>query len=132
MKISLLLWFWCLSSSVNIFISRTTGPILANLVCSICRVRRQAIVNFMTPTPRGGNFGGKKCKIDVFLKNLHLYSQAQMRQTKYVVMMAKEGSTKIVTFMTPEAGVLVLGCGHISHRVKMHYSYKNHLLYSQA
>ena len=30
-------------------------------------------------------------------------------------MMTKEGSTKIVTFMTPIAGVLVLGCGHISH-----------------
>ena len=30
-------------------------------------------------------------------------------------MMTKEGSTKIVNFMTPGAGVLVLGCGHISH-----------------
>ena len=46
-------------------------------------------------------------------------------------MMTKEGSTKIVNFMTPEAGVLALGRGHISHIVKMHYSYKN-LLYSQA
>ena len=32
-----------------------------------------------------------------------------MKQTKYVVMMNKEGSTKIVHFMTPGAGVLVLG-----------------------
>ena len=30
-------------------------------------------------------------------------------------MMTKEGSTKIVNFMTPGAGVLVLGRGHISH-----------------
>ena len=30
-------------------------------------------------------------------------------------MMTKEGSTKIVTFMTPGAGVLMFGCGHISH-----------------
>ena len=30
-------------------------------------------------------------------------------------MMTKEGSTKIVNFMTPGAGALVLGCGHISH-----------------
>ena len=46
-------------------------------------------------------------------------------------MMTKEGSTKIVNFMTPRAGVLVLGPGHISHIVKMHYFFKNHLLYSQ-
>ena len=37
-------------------------------------------------------------------------------------MMNKKGSTKIVNFMTPRAGVLVLGCGHISHLVKMHSS----------
>ena len=59
-----------------------------------------------------------------FLKNLLLYSQALIRQTKYEVMMAKEGSTKIVNFMTPGAGVLVLGRGHISHIVKMHYFFK--------
>ena len=34
-------------------------------------------------------------------------------------MMTKGGSTKIVNFMTPGAGVLVLGPGHISHIVKM-------------
>ena len=42
-----------------------------------------------------------------------------MRQTKYIVMMNKEGSTKIVTFMTPGAGVLEQGCGITSHRVKL-------------
>ena len=47
-------------------------------------------------------------------------------------MMTKEGSTKIINFMTPGAGVLVLGCGHISHIVKMHYFFKNLLLYSCA
>ena len=30
-------------------------------------------------------------------------------------MMTKEGSTQIVNLMTPGAGVLMLGCGHISH-----------------
>ena len=30
-------------------------------------------------------------------------------------MMTKEGSTKIVNFMTPGVGVLMLGRGHISH-----------------
>ena len=56
-----------------------------------------------------------------------------MKQTKYVVMMNKEGSTRIVYFMTPRAGFLVLGRGHIlSHIVKMHYFFKNLLLNSQA
>ena len=67
-----------------------------------------------------------------FLKNLLLYSQALIRQTKYVVKMTTEGSTKIVNFMTPGVGVLVLGRGHISHIVKMHYFLKNLLLSSQA
>ena len=40
-------------------------------------------------------------------------------------MMTQEGSAKIVTFMTPGAGVLVQGCGNISHIVKMHYFFKN-------
>ena len=47
----------------------------------------------------------------------------------YVVIMTMEGSTK----MTPREGlVLVLGCGHISHIVKMHNFFPNLLLYSQA
>ena len=46
--------------------------------------------------------------------------------------MTKEGSTKIVTFMTPGTEVLVLGRAHISHIVKIHYFFKNLLLYSQA
>ena len=46
--------------------------------------------------------------------------------------MTKEGSTEIVNFMSPGAGVLVLGCGHLSHIVKMHYFFKNLHLYSQA
>ena len=40
------------------------------------------------------------------------------------MMITKEGCAKIVTFMTPGAGVLVLGHGHISHIVKMHYFFK--------
>ena len=37
-----------------------------------------------------------------------------MGQNKYIVMITKYGSIKIVIFMTPRAGVLVLGRGHIS------------------
>ena len=81
------------------------------------------IVNFMSP---GAGVPVLGCallshivKMHYFL-NLLLSSQAYIRQTKYIVLINKEGSTKIVTFMTPGAGVLVLGCGHISHIVKMH------------
>ena len=80
----------------------------------------------------GGNFWVKSVKLMYFLKNLLLYSQALIRQTKYVVIMTKEGSIKIVNLMTPGVWVLVLGRGHISHIVKMHYFFKNLLLYSQA
>ena len=45
-------------------------------------------------------------------------------------MMTMEGSTKIVNFMTPGAGVFALGCSHKSHTVKMHYSFNNLLIYS--
>ena len=57
-------------------------------------------------------------KMHYFFKNLLLYTQAYIRQTKYVVMMTKKGSTKVVNFMTPGAGVLVLGHGHIRQIVK--------------
>ena len=46
-------------------------------------------------------------------------------------MMTKEESTKIVNFMTPGAGGLVLGRGHISHVVKMH-CFLNLFLYLRA
>ena len=40
---------------------------------------------------------------------------------KYIEMMSKERSTKILNFMTHGAGVLVLGHSHISHVVNMYY-----------
>ena len=39
-------------------------------------------------------------------------------------MTIKEGATKIVSFMTLGAGVLELGCGHLSHIVKIIVSLK--------
>ena len=47
-------------------------------------------------------------------------------------MMTKEGSAKLLNAVTPRAGVLVLGRGHIIHIVKMHYFFKNLILYSGA
>ena len=71
----------------------------------------------------------KSVKLMYLLNNLLLYFRAWFRQTKCIVMMSKEGSTKIVDFMTPGAVVLVIRCGHIRHIVKMHYFFKNLLPY---
>ena len=68
------------------------------------------IVDIMTPQGRdscGRAWPYKSYSENaLFLKNLLLYSQAWIRQTKYIVMMTKEGSTQIMNFMTPGAGVL--------------------------
>ena len=85
----------------------------------------------MTPHQRGGNFGVKNGKLKYLLKTNLLSSGACFRQINCIVMMTKEGLTQNVNFMINGAGVLALGCGHISHIVKMHYSFKN-LLYSHA
>ena len=93
------------------------------------------IVNFMTSGAGVlmPGLGHMSCSENALsFKNRLLNPQAQIRQTKYVVMLTKEESTKIVSFITPGSGVLVIGHGHISHIVKMHYSFKNLLLYSQA
>ena len=71
-------------------------------------------------------------KMHYFCKNVLLYSQAQIRQTEGIVMMSKEGSTKTLNFMNPRAGILLLGCGQISHIVEMHYFSKNLLFFTQA
>ena len=80
------------------------------------------ILNFMSPGAGvlvlGRGHISQIVKMHYFFKNLLLYTQAYIRQTKYVVIMTKEGSTKTVNFMTPGAGVFVLGHGHIRQIVK--------------
>ena len=71
-------------------------------------------------------------KMHYFFKILLLYSQAKIRQTKYVLMMTKEGSTKIINFMTPGAAVVVLRYVHIRTIGKVHFSVNVVLLYSQT
>ena len=46
--------------------------------------------------------------------------------------MTKEGSTKIVNFMIPGEEILLSWGGPNCHIVKMHYFFKNLLLYSEA
>ena len=117
------------ASSVLRLSQELLGQSWPNLVCSIRRVRGQDILYFMTPNPRGDNFGVKGVKLMHFSKNLLFYSQAWTRQTKIIVMMTKEGSAKFVNFMNAGAVVLVLGCGHISQVVKRHCFFKILLLY---
>ena len=64
--------------------------------------------------------GVKRVKFTYLLENLLLYFRAWFRQTKFVVIMTKEESTKSVNLITPGVGDLVLGRGHISHTEKMH------------
>ena len=77
------------------------------------------IINFMTSGAGvlvlgcGHTHASHIVKLHYFFNNLLLYSQAKIRQTKYVVIMTKEGFTKILNSMTPGEGVLVLGHGHI-------------------
>ena len=47
-------------------------------------------------------------------------------------MRTKERFTIIVNYMTPGVGVLLQARDHVSHMVKMHYFFKNLLLYFQA
>ena len=69
--------------------------------------------NFMTPgvgvLVLGWGHISHIVNIHYFFRNLHLYSRAWFRKSKCILMMMKEGSTKIVNFMTHGAGVLVLG-----------------------
>ena len=44
--------------------------------------------------------------------------------------MSKSASTKIVNFMAPGSGVLMLGWGSIDHKVKMRLFFDNLLFYS--
>ena len=82
-------------------------------------------INFMTPEEgvlvlRSGHIS-HIANMHNFFKNRQ-YFQTWIRQTNHIIMMTKKGSTKIVTFMIPGSGVLVLGRGHISHIVKIHIS----------
>ena len=75
----------------------------------------------------------KKCKLVYLKKNLLLYFRVWPIQTKCIEMMTKEWSTKIVNVMTPGAGVLVQGRGHISYIVTMHlFFFINLISNSQA
>ena len=83
------------------------------------------------PTTIRGYFRVKSVKLMYFFKNLFLYLGAWFRQTKCLVMMTTEKSTRIVNFVSPRAGVLCQAVA-ICHTVKMDYSFKIFFLYSQA
>ena len=89
------------------------------------------IVNFMSP---GAGVlvlgGGRTVKIEYFFSFSCL--QRGMNQTDYVLYSNDDlkGSSKIVNFISPEAGVLILGHGHVSHYSEnaylLLYQYKAH------
>ena len=71
--------------------------------------------------PRGRSSCAKGWPYKSYVMKMHslkisfLFSELQTRQTKYIVVMIKEGSTQIVNFMNTGAVVLVLRRGHKSH-----------------
>ena len=77
------------------------------------------------PTPKEITFGKIDHKISSLLPGIDQTYQVCSNDDQ-------RGSIKIVTFMTPGAEGSVLGFGHISHIVKMHFFFKNLLLYSLA
>ena len=83
------------------------------------------IVNSITP---GQEFlywawlytGSEKCNIS---SPLLVYTQTWIRQIKYIVMMTKEGSTKIVNFHDPRIRGSYVRAGLISHHSEYALSY---------
>ena len=79
-----------------------------NQVCSNDNLKEEfiKIVNYMYMTPRArvlvlecGHISHVVKMHNFFLKSFSPLSQALIRQTKYTVMMTKEGSTKILNFI---------------------------------
>ena len=56
-----------------------------------------------------------------FKSSFSLLSKALIRQTKYIVMMTKEGSARVANFTTPRPRDLLLERGHINHIVKTYH-----------
>ena len=71
-------------------------------------------------------------KMHYFFENLLLCSWVLNTLTKHIVMMSKSASSKIVNFMAPGSGVLVLGRGSIDYIVKIDYIFENFLLCSRV
>ena len=75
-------------------------------------------------------FGVNIVKLMYFFKNVRFFPWVSHKLSIYRNNV-KEGSTKIVIFISPGTGVLVIECDHKSHIVKMHHFFKK-LLYSQV
>ena len=90
------------------------------------------IVNFIIPGAgvlvQGRGYISFIVKMHYFFKILFTIS----RHRSDKLMMSEEVSTKIENFMTPRAGILVQGCGHISCIVKMNYFFKNLHLFTPS
>ena len=78
------------------------------------------IANFMTHSARvlvpGCGHINHIVKTHFLKTNLPPYSQAWIRQTYYIVIMTKEGSTKMINSMTPGTVVLVRRHDHLYNK----------------
>ena len=78
---------------------------------------------------REDNLGVKSVILMYFFRKKLLSNPGHISDKMSIVMMTKEGSTKIVNFMTSGPRVLVLRHCHISHIVNKHYFFINLLIY---
>ena len=97
-----------------------------NLVCSICRVNRQEIINVVTPSIKGDDFVVKSVELMYFLKTILncFCTSLHVHKTKYIIMITKEMSTNFKCHY-PRVGVNAIGRGDISHIVQMYYFFNN-------
>ena len=75
------------------------------------------IVNFMTPEAGILLLGHDHIVNKQISSPISVYDGVLIRQIKYIVMMTKEGSSKILNFMTLGTGDLMFG-----HGCRIHYS----------
>ena len=83
----------------------------------ICKSASFRFVNFMAPGSGVLVLGRGSIdyieKMQKLFENLLLCCLVFKELTKYIVMMSKNASSKIVNYMAPGSGVLVLGWGSI-------------------
>lgn len=101
------------NSSVNIlsFFSGIAEPIATNLGIKHLWVNRSinCEIHGLCPPPWGLRDGAKTIKINAIFKNLLIYPWASGSQTVGMIVISIEPSTKILKFIAPGSGFLVLG-----------------------
>ena len=79
------------------------------------RVKCITSLKFLCSTPRHDLCQGFAISLKYNVSSCLHWGMDKTIKYMYIDMKTKEGSTKLVNFTIPVAGVLMLGCDHISH-----------------